>query len=76
MTNTEYAVAGYNGMESMRPHYASSPNGYAFQCGVWCRKMGITFFEVKPSRGYTWIVNRTYKLDFKNDDHNPVVSRI
>ena len=76
MTTQDYAQAGYSGMESMRPPYASSSIGQAFECGVWCKKNGITLHEVKAGRGYSWIVNRVYKLNFKNDDHNPEVTRV
>ena len=72
----EYALSGYNGKESERPPYNSSPVGMAFQCGVICRKMGITPLEIKPSRGYIWIINRTFKFNFKDDDFKPTINRI
>jgi hypothetical protein len=71
-----YTLAGYNGRESERPAYPSSMVGMAFQCGVVCRKMGIFPQEIKPSRGYNWIVNRSYKFNFKDDDYNPIVKRL
>lgn len=71
----KYFQAGYDGRSSERPPYGSSVTGMAFSCGVWCRANGITPHEIKPSRGYKWIINRTFVLDFKNDDYNPQVSR-
>ena len=76
MTINDYAQAGYNGMESMRPPHPSSPFGMAFECGVWCKAHHVTPYLVHESRGYTWIVNKTYKLNFKNSDTNPTVTRI
>lgn len=74
MTTYDYFMAGYQGMESLRPHYGSSNNGMAFTCGEWCRKNHITAMEIKASRGYKWIVNRRYILDFKTSDTDPKVS--
>jgi hypothetical protein len=71
-----YAEAGYNSRESERPAYSSSTIGMAFQCGVICRKLSILPKEIKPSKGYNWIVNKSYKFNFKNDDYNPTVNRI
>ena len=72
----EYAIRGYQGMESERPAYESSSVGMAFQCGVWCRDNKIPLGSVKASRGYTWIVNGFYKLNYKNNFINPEVTRI
>jgi len=74
MTTHDYAEAGYNAIESMRPPYPSSPFGMAFECGVWCKAHGITFQAIKQSRGYSWILNYRYKLNFKNSDHTPEVT--
>ena len=76
MNFLQLAHAGYNGATSQEPPYASSPNGMAFQCGVWARKSGIDILEIKQGRGYTWIINRQYKLNFKDDDYSPKVSSI
>lgn len=76
MNHLDYALAGYNGRESERPPYASSIVGMAFQCGVVCRELGILPQEIRPSRGYTWIVNRVYKFNFRDNDLKPVVTKI
>jgi hypothetical protein len=57
------AVAGYNRMASAQPPYASSPYGMAFRVGEICRERGIYPHEVQPSRGYTWKVNKLYKIN-------------
>ena len=75
-TLRDYAEAGYNGRESMRPSYPSSSDGMAFECGAWCKKHGVTLHEVKSGRGYTWIINQGYKLNFKKDSRNPEVTRL
>lgn len=72
----DYFQAGYAGRTSEQPPYASSTFGQAYQCGVWCRTHGHPAQEIKQSRGHTWIVNRSLKLNFKADDYNPIVTRI
>ena len=67
--------AGYN-LSNERPPWPSSTVYMAYQSGVWCRKHGINPLEVKQSRGYTMIVNRTYKLNFKNDNDIPDVTTV
>jgi hypothetical protein len=80
MTFHDYFIAGYNLAESHRPPYSSSPIGMAFMCGEWCRQNNITPHEIKASRGYTWIINRTYKLNFnpggKWAPNNPSVTNV
>ena len=48
------------------PYIASSPNDMAHQVGLWARIHNVYPLELKPSRGYTWILNRSIKLSFKN----------
>ena len=59
-----------------RPPYDSSPMGMAFSVGLWCREKGLFPSEVKASRGYSWILNRQYKLNFKDEMANPAVTSI
>ncbi|MFA5152259.1 MAG: hypothetical protein WC554_06870 [Clostridia bacterium] len=73
MTLNDYFQAGYHGMTSHEPPYPSSPVHMAYCCGVWCKEHNIVAYEIKASRGYTWIVNRTYKLSFKNSSTHPCV---
>ena len=69
----EYAAqAGPNAAD--RPPYDSSPNGMAFRVGLWARERGITVQEVKAGRGYTYTLNRSYRLDFKGEE--PTIQRI
>ena len=58
---------GYQLMTSERPPYDSSSVGMAFRCGEICRERGIMAGEISPSRGYSWIVNRTFRIKFLND---------
>jgi len=64
MTPTEIAkhAADQGPNASERPPYDSSPNGMAFAVGLWARERGITVYEVKASRGYTYILNRQHKI--------------
>ena len=57
----QYAAAQGAGAAD-RPAYASSPNGMAFAVGLWARERGITFYTVRKSSGYTYILNDTYKV--------------
>ena len=50
-----------------RPAYDSSPDGMAFSVGLWARENGVTVQEVKASRGYTYILNRRYKISMAGD---------
>ncbi len=45
-----------------RPAYNSSPNGMAFQVGLWARERSITIYNVHASRGYVYILNGIYKI--------------
>ena len=76
MTPTELAqYAAHNGScAACRPVYDSSPNGMAFRVGLWAREHGVVVSEVKAGRGYIYILNRTYKLNFKGSA--PTASRI
>lgn len=64
MTINDYAQAGYDGRVSECPPYDSSTFGMAFHVGAWCKTKGIRVYEIKASRGYTWVVNRTIKVKF------------
>lgn len=64
MTHLDYALAGYEGRKSECPPYDSSTVGMAFHLGEWCKAKGILPQEIKPSRGYSWIINRTLKIKF------------
>ena len=57
------AVAGYNHMTSAQPPHPSSNYGMAYRVGEICRERAIYPHEVSPSRGYTWKVNRLYKIN-------------
>lgn len=70
MTTQDYAIAGYNGMTSERPPYDSSIIGMAFRCGEICREHNLYPHEIKASRGYSFVVNRTYKIRFLADTRN------
>lgn len=72
----DYFMAGYNLRMSERPPYDSSAVGMAFSCGVWCRHNNVVAQEIKASRGYTYIVNRIYRLNFKNNSLVPTVEHI
>ena len=48
-----------------RPAYDSSPDGMAFQVGLWAREHGIYVYDVKASRGHTYVLNGTYKISMK-----------
>ena len=53
------------------PYLTSSANDMAHKVGLWARTHGITPMEVRPSRGYTWILNREIKLSFAKNSDNP-----
>jgi len=76
MNTFDCFMAGYHGRTSEEPPYASSINGMAYQAGKWCREYKVVAQEIKPSRGYKMIVNRTYVLDFKRDSYSPDVTRV
>jgi hypothetical protein len=60
----EVAQYAYDaGTES--PYLTSSSNDMAHRIGLWCRKHNTYPYELKASRGYTWILNRNIKLSFK-----------
>lgn len=67
MTATEIAqyAADAGPTAGCRPAYDSSPNGLAFLAGLWAREHGIVVHEVRASRGYTLILNRDWRIDFK-----------
>ena len=52
-----------------RPPHDSSPNGMAFGVGLWASEHGETVYEVAPSRGYSWKLNRDWKLRFIFSPH-------
>lgn len=68
----EYACDGGNKSQ----YLTSSDCDYAHKVGLFCRKKSINPLELKKSRGYTWILNRDFKLNFKDSDTDPVVTRI
>ena len=67
MTILDYALAGYDGRKSECPPYDSSTVGMAFRVGEWCKSHGIPVQEIKASRGYSWIINRSVKVKFDFD---------
>lgn len=77
MSATDIAqYAAQNGpLAADRPAYDSSPNGMAFQVGLWAREHDMPVCEVKASRGYTYLLNRAYKLNFKGGN-TPQVNRL
>ena len=76
MTTQDYAMAGYDNRTSECPPYDSSTFGMAFNVGVWCKANGILPQEVKPSRGYTWIINRAIKVKFTFNRQGHTIARI
>lgn len=66
MNLLDYALAGYEGRVSECPPHDSSTVGMAFLAGAWCKAKGMgPPREIRPSRGYTWIINRTLKIKFQ-----------
>lgn len=51
-----------------RPAYASSPDGLAFQVGLWARAHGVRVDNVHASRGYTYILNGRYAVNMKGNE--------
>ena len=50
---------------SERPPYDSSPDGLAFQAGLWAKSAGIHVEEAYQSRGYTVVINGMYAVNLK-----------
>jgi hypothetical protein len=69
MTNiTEMAIYAYQSgpRAADRPAYESSTMGMAFSVGLLARERGIIVMEIKQGRGYTFILNRQFRINFKN----------
>jgi len=67
MTITEIAqYAAQAGPDAAdRPAFDSSPNGMAFRIGLMATMRGITVSELKSGRGYTYTLNRQFKINMK-----------
>lgn len=65
--NSEYLTIAQQAYQSgsPSPYMMSSNYDMAHLVGLWARDHNITPLEVKPSRGYIWILNRQHKLNFK-----------
>lgn len=76
MTTTELAeYAAHDGPGACcRPAYDSSPEGMAFAVGLWAREHGVAVHEVAQGRGYTFLLNRTYKINFRGSE--PQATRV
>ena len=72
-TVAQYAVhSGPNAAD--RPAFDSSPNGLAFQVGLWAREHNVTVHEVRAGRGYIYTLNGLYRINLKGD--SPTATRI
>ena len=58
-----------SGAES--PFILSSNNDMAHRVGIFARLHGIYPHEIKPSRGYTWILNRNLEVTFTKNSQDP-----
>lgn len=55
------------------PPHPSSPNAMAFSVGLWARAHNVRVYEVHQSRGYQWVLNGQFRLDFKDSNTEPAV---